>query len=185
MNILIRLDFYQKVSVDSGITDEQYTIHMVFTARQLQEKCQEQNVDLYLTFVDLTKTFDSASHDGLCKSMAKFGCPSRFTAVERQFHDDMFPRVQNDGEYSEPFKTNSVKQGCLLAPTLFSMMFSARLKDAFQDCDDGFPISIHFDGNLFNLRMLQAKSKVQTDVLDGLLYADDMAKNASAERKVQ
>ena len=31
------------------------TIDMVFTARQLQEKCQKQNVDLYMTFVDLTK----------------------------------------------------------------------------------------------------------------------------------
>ena len=30
---------------------------MIFTARQLQEKCQEQNVDLYITFIDLTKTY--------------------------------------------------------------------------------------------------------------------------------
>ena len=37
------------------------TIDMIFTARQLQEKCQEQNVDLYMTFVDLTKAFDSQS----------------------------------------------------------------------------------------------------------------------------
>ena len=32
---------------------------MIFTARQLQEKYQEQNVDLYMTFVDLTKAFDT------------------------------------------------------------------------------------------------------------------------------
>ena len=31
------------------------TIDMIFTALQLQEKCQEQNLDLYMTFVDLTK----------------------------------------------------------------------------------------------------------------------------------
>ena len=41
------------------------TIDMIFTARQLQEKCQEQNVDLYMTFVDLTKAFDTISRDGL------------------------------------------------------------------------------------------------------------------------
>ena len=64
-------------------------------------------------------------------------------------------------------------------------MFSAMLTDAFQDCDDGFPIRYRFDGKLFNLRRMQAKSKVQTDVLDELLYADDMAKNASTERKMQ
>ena len=146
---------------------------MIFTARQLQEKCQEQNVDLYMTFVDLTKAFDTVSRDGLWKIMAKFGCPPRFIAMVRQFHDGMQARVQNDGEFSEPFEvTNGVKQGCVLAPTLFSMMFSAMLMDALQDSNTGFPIRYRFDGNIFNLRRLQAKTKVQTDVLDELLYAD-------------
>ena len=56
-----------------------------------------------------------------------------------------------------------------MAPTLFSMMFSAMLTDSFQDIDAGFPIRYHFDGKLLNLRRLQAKSKVQTDVVDKLL----------------
>ena len=169
-----------------GFRKDRGTIDMIFTARQLQEKCQEQNVDIYMTFVDLTKAFDTVSRDGLWKIMAKFGCPPRFIAMVRQFHDGMQARVQNDGEFSEPFEvTNGVKQGCVLAPTLFSMMFSAMLMDAFQDSDTGFPIRYRFDGNIFNLRRLQAKTKVQTDVLDELLYADDMDKNASTEAKMQ
>ena len=104
----------------------------------------------------------------------------------RQFHDGMQARVQNDGEYSKPFPvTNGVKQGCVMAPTLFSMMFSAMLTDAFQDVDAGFPIRYRFDGKLLNLRRLQAKSKVQTDVVDKLLYADDLAENAKSEEKMQ
>ena len=75
--------------------------------------------------------------------------------------------------------TNGVKQGCVLASALFSMMFSAMLTDAFQDGDNGF------DGKLFNLRRLQAKSKVQTEVLDEFLFADDMAKGAPTEEKMQ
>ena len=42
-----------------------------------------------------------------------------------------------------------------------------------------------FDGNLLNLRRLQAKSKVQTDVVDTLLYADDLAENDKSEEKMQ
>ena len=63
-----------------GFRKDRGTIDMIFTARQLQEKCQEQNVDLYMTFVDLTKAFDTVSRDGLWKIMAKFGCPPRFNA---------------------------------------------------------------------------------------------------------
>ena len=108
-----------------------------------------------------------------------------FIAMVQQFHDGMLARVQNDGEFSDPFPvTNGVKQGCVLASTLFSMMFSAMLTDAFQDGDNGIPIRCHFDGKLFNLRRLQAKSKVQTQVLDEFLFADDMAKGAPTEEKM-
>ena len=169
-----------------GFRKDRGTTDMIFTARQLQKKCQEQNMDLYMTFVDLTKAFDTVSHAGLWKIMAKFGCPTTFKAMMRQFHDGMLARVQNDGEFSDPFPvTNAVKQGCILAPTLFSMMFSAMLTDAFQDDDNGIPIRYRFDGKLFNLRRLQAKSKMQTEVLDEFLFADDMAKGAPTEEKMQ
>ena len=66
-------------------------------------------------------------------------------------------------------------------------MFSAMLTDAFQDGDNGIhvPIKYHFDGKLFNLRRLQTKSKVQTEVLDEFLFADDMAKGDPTEEKMQ
>ena len=115
-------------------------------------------MDLYMTFVELTKTFDTVSREGLWKIMATFGCPTKFIAMVRQFHDGKLARVQNDGEFSDPLPvTNDVKQGCILAPTLFSMVFSAMLTAAFQDDDSGIPIRYRFDGKLFNLRRLQAK----------------------------
>ena len=61
--------------------------------------------------------------------MASIGCPSRFIPMVRQLQ----ARVQNDGEFSEPFE---VKQGCVMA-----MMFSAMLMVAFQDSDTCFPIN--------------------------------------------
>ena len=53
-----------------------------------------------------------------------------------------------------------------MAPTLFSMMFSAMLTESFQDIDARFPIRYRFDGKLLNQRWLQAKSKVQSVVVD-------------------
>ena len=48
-----------------GFRKNRGTIDMVFAARQLQEKCLEQNTDLYSTYVDLTKAFDTVSREGL------------------------------------------------------------------------------------------------------------------------
>ena len=42
-----------------------------------------------------------------------------------------------------------------------------------------------FDGKLFKLRKLQAKSKVQTEVLDEFLFAAKMAEGAPTEEKMQ
>ena len=48
-----------------GFRSRRSTIDMVFSLRQLQEKCQEQNQPLFLAFIDLTKAFDLVSRKGL------------------------------------------------------------------------------------------------------------------------
>ena len=96
------------------------TVDMIFAAHQLKEKYIEHHQDLYTTFVDPTKAFDTVSRDGLWKIMAKFGCPKKFIAFVRQFprwHDG--PMSSEDGDSSGAFPvTNGVKQGYVLAPTL-------------------------------------------------------------------
>ena len=93
-----------------------------------------------MTFVDLTKAFDTVSREGLWKIMSKFGCPERFVKIVRQFYDGMMARVLDDGNGSDPFPvTNGVKQGCVLAPTLFCLLFSAMLMDAFKDTSPQHP----------------------------------------------
>uniref|UniRef100_K7EZK3 Reverse transcriptase domain-containing protein n=1 Tax=Pelodiscus sinensis TaxID=13735 RepID=K7EZK3_PELSI len=162
------------------------TNDMIFAARQLQEKCQEQNVQLYTVFVDLTKAFDSVSREGLWKIMAKFGCPDTFIEMVKQFHDGMLARVQDHGNYSEPFTvTNGVKQGCILAPSLFSLMFSAVLIDAFRESNVGIDLRYRFDGRLFNLRRLQTRTKVQFETIRDFLFADDCALNSGTQAGMQ
>ncbi|BHF83734.1 hypothetical protein SprV_0902688000 [Sparganum proliferum] len=119
---------------------------MVFAARQLQKNCQEMSTHLYSTFVDLTKAFDTVNREGLWKIMPKFGCPERFIETVRQLHDGMMARVTDNGAVSEAFAvTNGVKQGCVLAPTLFSLMFSAMLMDAYRDERPGIRIGYRTD----------------------------------------
>ena len=132
------------------------------------------------------KAFDTVSREGLWKIMAKFGCPNTFISMVREFHDGMQARVQDNGTCSEPFQVgNGVKQGCVLAPTLFSMMFSAMLTDAFQSRNMGIDLRYRTDGKLFNLRRLQAKTKVKTTTARDFLFADDCALNASGQMEMQ
>nr|VZI32433.1 unnamed protein product [Spirometra erinaceieuropaei] len=92
---------------------------------------------LYSIFVDLTKAFDTVNREGLWNIVQKFDCPERFIVMVRQLHDGMMARVTDNGAVSEAFAvTNGVKQGCVLAPTLFSLMFSAMLMDAYEDGGD-------------------------------------------------
>ena len=169
-----------------GFRKNRGTVDMIFAARQLQEKSQEQNMDLYSTYVDLTKAFDTVSRDGLWKIMLKFGCPAKFISIVRQLHEGMMARVQDNGETSEAFPvTNGVKQGCVLAPTLFSIMFSAMLSDAFSGTDLGVSLTFRTDGSIFNLRRLQSKTKVQVTKILDLLFADDCALNTTSETSMQ
>ena len=93
--------------------------------------------------------------------MKNFGRLDEFTTMVRQFHDGMMVKVLDNGRELEPIPvTNGVKQGYVLAPTFFSMVFSATLLDAFQDHEeDGIPIRNRTDGELFKLSRLKALKK--------------------------
>nr|VZI30448.1 unnamed protein product [Spirometra erinaceieuropaei] len=169
-----------------GFRRHRGTTDMIFAARQLQEKCQEMRTHLYSTFVDLTKAFDTVNREGLWKIMQKFGCPERFTQMVRQLHDGMMARVTDNGAVSEAFAvTNGVKQGCVLAPTLFSLMFSAMLMDAYRDERPGIRIAYRTDGHLLNQRRMNFQSRVSTATVHELLFADDCALNTASEAEMQ
>ena len=60
---------------------------------------------------------------------------------------------------SAPFEVgNGAKQGWVMAPLLFSIVFSAMLHDAFKECDKGVMIHFRSEGGFFNLKRLQAKT---------------------------
>ena len=67
-------------------------------------------------------------------------------------HIGMMANVSVGGEVSESFSvTNGVKQGCVLAPTLFSFFLSAMLDEVFRDMGDG--------ADLFSVAHFRAKTK--------------------------
>ena len=87
-----------------------------------------------------------------------------------------------DGALSDPFEIRSgVKQGCVLAPTLFGTFFSLLLNFAFQHSDEGVYLHTRSEAKLFNLSRLKAKTKVRTVLLREMLFADDAALTSHTE----
>ena len=118
--------------------------------------------------------------------MEKFGCPRKSTALVRQLHDGMRATVLDSGDTSDSFPfTNGVKQGCVIAPILFSMVFAVMLHDASQDNEDGFQLKYRTDGGVFNPRRLKAKTKAKVATLRELLFAYDCSLNNNTEAEMQ
>jgi len=138
------------------------TMDMVFTARQLQEKCREHQCDLYAVLVDLTKAYDTVNRSALWKILRKIGCLSGFVDIISSFRDGMWACVIEGGEKSLIFDVlKGTKQGCVLAPVLFSIFFAMLLLVAFKDCNTGVGIRFRTDGDVFDIRRLQAKTFTQ------------------------
>ena len=104
--ILIRLQkLAERVYPESqcGFRSKRSTVDMIFSIRQLQEKCRERNMPLYVSFIDLTKAFDLVSRDGLFKILPKIGCPPKLQSLIESFHMNTKGIVQYGGNVSEPF----------------------------------------------------------------------------------
>ena len=68
-------------------------------------------------------------------------------------YDGMAVRVIENGDVSDPFPdTNGVKQGCVEAPILFSLLFAEMLSAALAKTSAGTTIRYRTDGRFFDLR---------------------------------
>ena len=86
----------------------------------------------------------------------------------RAFRNGMSARVTVGGHESDPFDVLAgVKQGCVLAPVIFKVLlvaFTLVFRNGLPS-NAGIPINFRLDGNLFNIRRLQAKTKVSSDTI--------------------
>ena len=154
------------------------TIDMIFVARQLQENCREQHQDLYMTFVNLTTAFDAVNRCLLWNILRKFGCPPAFIAILQQFNTGICAQVVMTGSQSSSFPVEvGVKQGCVLAPIIFNLLIVAMTLVSHCDLQSSDCVGIEYrlDGDLFNQRRLQAKTKTSSAVISAHQYADDAA----------
>ena len=86
----------------------------------------------------------------------------------------------------DPFPvSNGVKQGCVLAPTLFSLLFAQMLSAALSQTEAGIKIRYRTDWNFFNLYRQRSHTKVIRATVRDFLFPDDCVLEAHSEEALQ
>lgn len=169
-----------------GFRPSRGTTDMIFSARQLQEKCREQNRHLYMTFFDLSKAFDTVNRTALWRVLKRYGCPDKLVSLIQNLHENMQASVRINNELSAPFNvTTGVKQGCVMAPSLFTIYLCAMLELLKDRGLPGIDITYRMDRGIFNIRAFDARTKTSRTIVLEFQYADDAMVCAESEEDMQ
>ncbi|VDM03666.1 unnamed protein product [Schistocephalus solidus] len=100
--------------------------------------------------------------------------------------DGMMGRNNNNEMVFEEFAvSNGMKQGYVVAPIFYSLMFSALLMDAYHDERPGIRFAYRTDRHLRKSQRMQAPTRVSMTTVHKLFFADDSALNAMKKEYMQ
>jgi len=159
---------------------------MIFSLRQIQEKCIKRNRSLYMVFVEFTKAFDTVNRSLLWSILKKIGCPEKFVNLVALLHNNMKAQVKYKSDLSDAFEiSNGVKQSCVLAPTLFLIFLSQVLNHAFTDQNKGVWIQSRSGADLLNVNQYKTARRTQRFLVRELMFADDTVFMANSHQNAQ
>ena len=186
LKIIARLlsEYCERVGIlpggQSGFRPNRSTTDMMFVISRLQELARNKRIPLYVCFIDLTKAYDSVDLTLLWTVLARFGVLQNIMSVIGQFHDGMRACLRlDDRACSRWFAVEQgLRQGCVLAPLLFNIFFTAVINVAFTrfKADKGsMDALVHLRKKMGAGRRGEATTgeSVLATPLWGMLYADD------------
>lgn len=185
----------------SGFTAGRSTMDAILALRLLSEIHREFRRPLHVAYVDLKSAFDSVDRQALWKALQGVGVPDTILGLITALHEGTTAKVRINGVLSDEFLTASgVRQGCVLAPTLFcramdwilervSSLSGIQLPEHdFHDLDyaddvallDASPTNLastldHLESEASHLGLHVSWQKTKLQNLDGMTSADDIS----------
>jgi Reverse transcriptase (RNA-dependent DNA polymerase) len=139
----------------------------MYTLRALTSACTEHHKGMAIAYVDFAKAYDSINRAALWQALKLYGVHAKIIRLLIDLHTDNIARVRLGGKLGSEFKvTAGVRQGCVIAPTLFNVYIDMVVRHALRrmppDC--GIHIRSRWQGE---------PGSIEHIVL--LMYADDIA----------
>ena len=105
----------------SGFTPKRSTVDRILALRLLTERLREYDRAVLAAYIDFKKAFDSVSRDALWKLLELRGIPSQLVRLISALYSGTESAVKCGAATSDFFPVQTgVRQGCVLAPSLFS-----------------------------------------------------------------
>ncbi|KAI5714466.1 hypothetical protein M8J77_000221 [Diaphorina citri] len=120
--------------------------------------------DIFITFVDFKKAYDSADRSTLFNILKEFGADNKTTAIVKETLSETFSKVKFRGEVSRPFKIRTgLRQGDGLSPLLFNCILEKVIREWRKRMDEE---------NIQKIRLGRKRDNLEVDCL---AFADDLA----------
>ena len=153
--------------VQAGFRKERGTRDQIANIHWIIEKARDFQKNIYLCFIDYTKTFDCVDHEKMWKVLREMGIPDHLTCLLRNQYVGQEATVRTLYGTTDWFKIEKgVQQGCLLSPCLFNLHTEHILRNA-------------------RLDELQAGIKIGGRNMNNLRYVDDTTLIAESEEELK
>lgn len=104
----------------AGFRSSRSCTDQINTLRIILEQASEWQREVYLTFVDFEKAFDTLKWPSIWSRLLEIGVPPKIVRLLESIYRKYSCRVTHNGLISEDITVHSgVRQGCLLSPLLF------------------------------------------------------------------
>ena len=173
-----------------GYRRDRGTLDLVTLLQCATDAFREAGKELHVAFVDLRKAFDSVNREAMYQVLGKLGVPPLMLQTIKGLHDGMKAQVSSEGALSDSFEVRTgVRQGCCLAPILFSLYFAAVINDWKANIPRDVILKYRLDGNLhrhFKGGEVPVHQRTHVDSLNllDMEFADDLAVLATTADKL-
>ena len=131
---------------------------------------------LYSVLIDFTKALYTVSREWLWKMLKMFECTEKVVNLISSLRDGKQAQVvQGQPTSNELPVMNGIKQRCVLAPTMFSLIST---------CERVY-IQTRHNTNLFRASQFKSKTRTTKYLVREMLFADDSALVARSAEDIQ